>query len=1024
MAANRAASHRLAVLEGPGPQGILAGNSLDARSFNPGSRTADIGLGDASGTTTIRTDDGSHRRWTLHDSTRLEDADDGVVAEAHGTQVTVSAGEGGTYLLRAHDASGPVGEILLSVPYIVYVIHSADALGRELAAAGIDEADRERRWGELIRTARTVAEHVVRPVNARLRWVADAESIPTHDAQTESSTLLARRTASGQPLRIIVITIAQNESLLTETERWLLAVLRRATETDEDAHWHTAVSRLFGSAEAPIDARVTARLGGTGDTEVDAILRTLASSAGGEERWAELAGRLLGVTIGRTALRGIGLRPTAERPVHVTPCDVLEPQPRDEIASLLGLHRPAGANISVLPGDLAAVPADASADDRRAAMATGWGDLVELFEREWGTAAESSTRYDVLSGLVSPDLLETARLLAPLPAPYGRRTLAPGSRDAALDAAGSVVTPARYGSEQDDPDDRRTAVADLQSDLRRIGIDYGLSPPGLYGYRRIGFSGASVDRSVFDGEPAGAHPTYSVAQSRQIQRGYTGLAVREFLIASRYPNDVVETPTPVAPYGDRLAVAATDVERADDGTAGVPLDEVDGEVSPATALEILGWVFARRRLPVVVEARRLRAGQSDWAVANTELFTSPHAHNLLGPNDIDSRDPRMFVLDLSGMPQRLNPDAPEGRLVLGDYNGQYDNPTRVTYGGPRSRAPHRLAPITLDATFGAGSPVHVAPAPGAPDPGEAWLAPGTASTPAQVRGWFASAFRVIYAVTRKETGGSWDGFNGWDLAVWSYPLFHFTLRLGGGRPGKMAEAVKWLQDPDANIPADPHRRDEVHDAMRRAFQRSFGRYGVGSGPIGLNDPTGYLHIAGLRTAAGETGGTPWHVDMASDDWHRQNAAGQARMHAFYDSYVQWFRSWQWAARFVRNLRYDSGLHRLLVAHAIDWSAHALERNVHGGVAHTLITSEVAAAAYLRTYVKLPGQADNGFDAVEPAAWAADQRAATDQFTAGITDEGLRETARAAMRGLSATDLPTPTQLREARDWVLRSEVDQ
>lgn len=1028
ISANRAAAERLAVLQGTGPQGILAGTSLETRSFHPGNRTADTGLGSGSGMTTIHADDGANRRWTLHDTSRLEDADGGEVAETRGTHVTVTAGEGGTYLLRAHDASGPAGEILLSVPYIVYVVHSAASVGPELAAAGIDAADREHWWGEVMRTARTVAEHVLRPVNARLSWVADSENIPPLDAQPEGSSMLARRTATGQPVRRIVITIALDDSLLTDVERWIRAVIRQMTESEEDAQWNMSIARLFGHADAPISAHVTARLGGTGDTEVDDILRTLAASPDreGKERWAEMAGRLLGVTIGRAALRGIGLRPVAQRPAGVKPCDVLEPQPRDETASLLGLHRPAGATISTLAGDLAALPAGASADERRTAMTHRWGDLVELFAREWGTAAGSSTRYDVLSGLVSSELLETARLIAPLPAPYGRRALAPGSRDAELDTTDDVITPARYGSELDDPDDRRTAIADLQTDLRRVGIDYGLHHAGLYGYRRIGFSGASVDRSVFDGELADTPPTYSVAQSRQVQRGYTGLAVREFRIASRYPNDVVETPTPVAPYGNRLAVAATHEERADDGEAGEPLDDVDGEVSPATALEIRAWVFARRRVPVVVEARQLRAGRSDWTVNDTELFASPHAHNLLGPNDIDSRDPRMFVLDLSGMPQRLNPDAPEERLVLGDYNGQVGDPPRDTYGGPRSRAPHRLAPITLDATFGAASPVHVAPAPGAPDPGEDWLAPGTASTAAQVREWFTSAFRVIYAVTQKETGGFWDGFNGWDLAVWSYPLFHYTLRLRGGRPGKMAEVVRWLQVPDDDIPADPHRRDDVHDAMKQAFQRSFGRYGVGAGPIGRNDPTGYVHIAGLRSATGETRGTPWQVDMAADDWHGQNASGQARMRAFYDSYVQWFRSWPWAARFVRSLRYDGGLQRLLIAHAIDWSAHALERNVRGGVAHSLITSEVAAAAYLRAYVKEPAQSDNGFNAVERASWAANQRTAAEQFVAGITDEGLRDSAGDAIRspGLSVTDLPTPTQLREARDWVLRSEADE
>jgi hypothetical protein len=1047
ISANRLLGELLALLRTSKPEGVLTGVTLPTRSFAPGHRTADAsaagGLGDASGVTVIRPDDDLSHRWSLHDLARIEEDDGGLVDQALGTEVRVLAGEGGTYVLRAHDNNAVVGEVLLSVPYLVSVSHSHASMRPALAALGVPEADHDRRWSAVARAAEIVAAHVLRPANVRLDWQGQSHDqvMAALDDQT-APTLLARRTRLPRPRRDIRVDVGPAEDLLDDVTRWALSIARSVTTKEDDVGWHTVLtSRLFGIEGWSVVARVTARLGDPDGDDVDQALHALASAAtdaDGERRWAEAAGRLLGVSVGRGVLRALGLRPaTPDLPSgrgDVEPCEVVSVTPAHELASLLGLHRPAGRSPADLPTDLASVADDAGSAERRAAMTGAWGDLVALFGSEWGVASDAPTRYDVLAGVVSPRHLESTQLLAPLPAPYGRRTLIPGSVDAEFADDGSVTTPARYGSQEDDPDGRHTAVAELQADLRRVGIDYGLAEVGRYGYLRINFRAGVLDPRVFDGAPGDAFVLHAAAASRRVQTGHTGLAVRELQIAARYPNDVVEQPTVAAPYADRLAVAGTDADRADDGTPGTPLDDPDGELDPATALELRTWVFARRRLPVVVEARQQVGGASDWTVPNTELFADPRAHNLLGPDDVATTDPRMFVLDLSGMPQELGGvDIAAERRVLGDHSG----PTG--FGGPRSRAAHRIEPLTLDETFGATSAVHVAPAIGTPDPGDDWLPTGGTTTAAQVRGWFTSGWRVLDAVTRAETGGSWDGFNGYDSAVWSYPMFHFTLLgvtevesaagdfLGyeSGQPGKMAHIVRWLQDRPGDVPEAPDRRGEVHDLMQAAYQRTFGRYGIGAGPLG-NDLSGYLHIAGLRTVTGGTAASPWTIDMATTNWQTANAAVRGRQQALYDAYAQWFRSWQWAARFVRNLRFDDVLQRLLVAHALDWTADALERTIQVGQVNRQVdgsvTSEVAAAAYLRTFVKSPGQSNIGFRAVPVATWTANQTTAAQQFIAAITVDGLRDSATTAMNrpGLSATTLPTTAQLREARDWVLRS----
>lgn len=1023
--ANRATGNRLAQMRSSGAEGVLEGVSIEHRAFNPGHRTADRGLGDDRGIVVIRADDGREYRWTLHDSARIDDEFGGLGAEATGQAVTIRAGEGGTYVLRAHSPSATVGEILLSVPYLVHVSHSHEDMAAALNRLGIAETDHEQRWGAVIRTAKRVAAHVLRPVNVRLNWSGTVvEDVLPEVEDPAAPSLLARKTAPTEVLRAVGVLVGPEEDLLDQAQQQVLAGLRPGPDADHDRAWQTLLSRqVRGAGGTRFSARVGSRLGG-GSDEIDQILNELVGEA---DRWAEFSGRVLGIGVGRAVLRSLGLTPAETgRDENVLPCEIIEREPANHIHSLLGLHRPSGAQIPDLEGALNGIAADASADQRRSAMENHWGDLVDLYVTQWGTSQAETTEYDVLAGLVSTHHLENAQILAPLPGPYSRRTLMPGSVDATVDGAGVVQSAARYGSEGDDLDGRGTAVADLQTDLKRLDIVYGLEPEGKYGYRRLWFRGRALDPAIFDGELGEKHPheadpsqpKYGPTMSRLVQRGYTGLAVREFQIAGRYPNDVVEQLTATEPYADRLAIALTDDDRADDGTEGTPIDGPNGEVEPIDGIEIQRWIFARRRLPVVIEAReRINAGTA-WTVANSRLIANPRAHNLIGPNDVNDDDPRMFVVDLSGMPQVLDKDAAQVRRVLGDYGG-------VTgYGGPHASGSHTMVDIELSSMFGDESPVFTVPAAGQPDEGQDLLPPNSTDTPTDVREWFTIAWSVLDAVTRTETGGSWDGMNAWDSGVWSHPLFHYTLRTGKGGPGKMPEVVGWLQNPANTIPETNDRRDEVHELMQKAYQRAFGRYGVGAGPSGATDRTGYLHIPGLRRVSGGSASNPWTVDMANDNWHTATDAQKDRMEIFYDSYVQWFRSWQWAARFTRNLRFDPTVHGLLVAHGIDWICHAMERTEGGRAVETRFTTARAVAAYIRAYVNLPGACAAAFRAIPDQQWNQDQRLATDAFIRAIPDADLivstREAADAVTDG--HLDFPSPDNLRKARDWVLRALV--
>lgn len=834
---------------------------------------------------------------------------------------------------------------------------------------------------------------------------------------------------------------------------------------------------------------------GGADTAADEALAALAAALDGvaadgaapvaHQRFAEIAGRRLGVFLARAACRLAGLIgdgevgvPTIDPDTGLADAgdpaltDLLDPQPADPVRDLLGLHRPGGDR------DDAHLAADLAQQDG-AGDAGAWFDLVDHYAAVWEVDDDRTTAYDVLAGLVEPERLKDAQLAAPLPAPYGRHALQIGDRD--IDPDGGED--ARYGgADGDDIDERATAIADARADLRRIGITLHEAEPdddyrGVshairderhYGYRRWAWDDDTIWDGVagdtpngFNGYPARGEDETPAAyrvrleasvgfrQRRHVKRGHTDWVVREFQIACGYPRTVVERLDASSEYKERLRVAAQADDDGGDGGGGgevEPNDAVDGSLSLRDALELRRWVLGRRRYPIVVEARR----GNGWGTIDHE--------NLMASDGIPDNSPRMFVTDLSGRHPREalarhddDDDDDNGLVDLGDY-------TRGDWEGPRSAPQHARSRFRLATTFSDRGWVYDTALLDDDEDGQEGEdgqddedgqdgGNGQDEVERQQRRRTQSAFRLIAAIAHAETGGYYDGFNAWDNGIFSYPLFHFTLGRGTGDPAQMAGFVEWLQNADDDMiegaTDDAEQAQALRGRMHRAFRLAFGDFGVGAGAPQGNYRDGFLTLRGLQVVPRADG--EGDIDMTVE-WPGADTAVGDRQRALYQSYCQWFRTWPWFTRWAQALRADEELCRLTLAHSVHVAALRITDAVHDR-----LSSERAAAAYLRLFVYRPRLATDTFDALPGAGTAEELLRAmlvelapdlnansTDNQVFNTTCDANTTSCRAAnsIRAFLGRDIgeglgqlreadnsaPTQEQLRTARDRILRSLV--
>lgn len=763
-------------------------------------------------------------------------------------------------------------------------------------------------------------------------------------------------------------------------------------------------------------------------------------------RFVELAGRQVGVFVARATLRMIGAQVEADG--HVTVADgndvvisgILAPAPHDPLQDVLGLHRPPERAFDQLSGDLehqqARADAAGSPSNRLPEVATRWVDLVALEQagiRTERTMPGATSAYDALTGVVTDaSVTFVDGTLGLLSSAYGPYELRPGDRDTAI---GTERAPVYGGTERPEGRPADDIIGVLQRDLHAIGIKLGLPTPtapaaqeynGFYGYRRFVEGNAKYDGDL------GEAPTTIVDRRgedllahlrTEIMRGHSEWAVREFQIASSYPNRVAEKIGAGAHYAERLHVVdraagprANETRNSAHRSAVANPDEAERVQAPASPaalpsgvngrLTILGgdqlrrWRFQRRRPQITVIAGTQITGDRGGP------FIPPNNRNI-GQN-LDRLDEfpdtayRMYVFDRSG----YFGAGPE-HAVLGDYS------TYRQWGGTRASSAHAVTRITLAHTVGA-------------------LAP-------QPEADFHSAYRVVMATSQAETLGYYDGLNGYDDGVFSYPLFHHTLTLTGrgnqtSRPGQMAGFVRWLQDPPeallqavfpnaggnapnhpAPYPADQAEVDDLRTNMRNrfhaVFNEAFGFFGVGA------SPTNATPLQGLITVAGLVGGTTPAGNAVNMRvvWPGADANG-LRQQALYQAYQQWFRTWPWFYRFAAALRQNQTLRTLLFAYALDWTQNWL-----GAAARRDIRTESGRAVYVRIAVRGSAyfSANQAREAVNTARLANANVDEAQAILAAINQEATRrnqaareatdpriaereEAARNALQGLSGT----------------------
>lgn len=1005
-----------------------------ARAFGPGDRlTNPAELGETSGTVTIQiAGPVQEPTWHLWPQipggyiTKQSSGGDGS------NLVEVRAGRGGPYVLEVEIGDNK-DAIALLTPYLIEVKASFEAVQPSLRAAGIPDDAQNVIWTGILNRAERVAAHVLRPLNVRLYWpgVNKPEWFRPHDPQ-QNGTLTAGRILQlegGQvrvegpgaiyitaPLTPVAPQPISDEYLPSREEgqnftEWVTDL--RGSYPRVDGWYYDSLLEQIGGGWVyaglgglTTDGQVVEVEGALGTT-VDKVLKVLASSvpriidqeAAMTHRYVKMAGRLIGVCVARAACGIVGLEWSDEPGVPIEDMtDLLDPSPSAPLRDLLGLHRPNGENGGPLGIDR--LITDLNEQGPRAigwATEVSWRDLVATYEQtpEYPGRECAYVGYDVLAGLLSDDSLRSAQALAPLPPPYGDATLKPGDADRGYHPDGRH---ARYGGVEETSGDFLRIRA-LQRDLRRVGITLGLGhqdQAGRYGYRRY----ARGDVNIWNGD-LGERP-FGVrgADHAPLKRGHTEWAVREYQIARMAPYSVLERLDSVAPYGDRLHRFR--VWELEIGSHLEPSEEVNGELTPALGMALRRWCFGRRRYPIVVEARSLPPGLRAWT---TEMIPRSHIgnENVMATDDASNNAYRMFLLDHSGLFGEAMDRAPLGYYAASGWRGPAMVGDQPRTENDPFRPGHSQSRISIATAFGVVDQADWVPQ----------MAPNDNDEEAARRELALSAFRIVAGVAHVEALGHFDGSNAWDDAVYSYPLFHHTLTLSGGRPGLMADLLNWLQNPADDLLTAVAGESEaanveetLRNLMRVEYQRAFGRFGIAPNAISRPStagPGGLLNIAACR----EITELNLNVDMTVA-WQRNTDIGR-RQQALYQAYQQWFRAWPWFGRFVQTLRTSSVLRRLLYAYELQWMSDRLIQTTRrpnpNGTGNTqiqnILTSEREIAGYLRLFVRAPAHANTAWNAIKPQHDTPQQRI---EAMRGTIADGLRTTFNASMKfAVDATD---------------------
>lgn len=779
--------------------------------------------------------------------------------------------------------------------------------------------------------------------------------------------------------------------------------------------------------------------------------------------YAELAGRALGIQVARSVVRLLGLDLACalesitlphvthepEEPsddshddlVEAIPARVqshtqlVDAAPAEPLKDLLGLERPSGDwMVTQLEEGLLAQHRGAQAGQterqRRAAWIAGagqWRDLCGLHGWHRGLWSDQDKvdtgPYDVLAGLFEGRVLEIASLAAPLPLPYHGLCFREGDRDA------SGNTAARYENAAPPAGAPSDLIAQVQKDLTAIGLHWGHSVRGLWGYLHFR-TGAGT--AHYNGVRAGASVAVGADDRPRLKAGHTALAMREFAVMCDMPCQLFERLDGEPVYANRLfPEPGLDLAGRTNETlaAGASAEQgVNGRMEPRAAFLLQQARFGRRRHPATVEFWVLPPAQQNHAIHHDQEPSGLFAENAVGPDDVTDAAVNAYGIDRSGLfaaPSRR-------RRRLGRYSR----------GGWRG-------PVGASTQHSVAEPSWANSMPG-------FDVPADEDEAADVR----YLMRLVSGVLQVESGGFLDGYNAWDDAVFSLPPFHPTIARGNGDvPGQMGTVVNFFQRPprqviEAAVPMPPGPiTDEVREgvearrrsavrALRAIWYRAYGRFGVGVGwssdrhrddargdeyrseDIAAMDfaSDGFITLppfgkSDLKDSAGDA------LPSMDADWVVPRA-NYNRQRALYQSYTQWFRTWPWVHRFVNGVRANDDIRLGTTMFMLEFARRTFQKARNDGIAGHFDGSDWTASYILRAHVRGPDRYTLARNAIRDRNFATEaaRRQAISVATGGVRYPN--QTAPHADFGGRFTDTahPSGTDLEDAFEALLHKLV--
>lgn len=396
-------------------------------------------------------------------------------------------------------------------------------------------------------------------------------------------------------------------------------------------------------------------------------------------------------------------------------------------------------------------------------------------------------------------------------------------------------------------------------------------------------------------------------------------ALREFQIYAGMETIAVEG-NPGAPhYADRLTATNNTARYA---------GEIHGLFSTLTAATMLAWRQNSFRCPVVIESWTVQSGAQPTRI----LLTTENMWRI-ADNTVDTN--RVFVRDLTDYytfpKSRLT--SPDRRILL----GRYENTD--------TRSPPDLTHVLLDDNMDGAGPL-------CSRKSNITWDPDTDVTPERLVGRTlptnpvagtadddtVSTYKVINSVSLVENERAFDSVNGYDLAVMSMGVQHWTLSRGE----ELGPYLAFL-----------------HTYEPTACELFFGRFGIRCSlewPAGTAETNAMYQLAKSWSAPIQQQGLP-HTDadgnLTTDaNWQSLPPARNRKdyLDANYLRTWHWFYRWVMAARTgpaVQRRQWDYGRLRLNAILNADWGMPAFSS------IKQVYSSERMVTALLRAHVNWP-----------------------------------------------------------------------